>query len=66
MRRRGISIIGLTGISLGLIALLVWLRFSQVAIGDNAEQVQTELEPEPFIPSESISPDQAVAFPTDI
>ena len=64
MRRRGISIIGLTGISIGLVALLVWLRCSQVAIGDNADQIK--IEPEPFIPSEAILPDQAVAFPTDI
>ncbi len=64
MKRNGISIIGLTGISIGIIALIFWLRFSQIAIGDNAEQIQSE--PEPFIPSETILPDQAVAFPTDI
>ena len=62
MKRIGLSIVGLTGLSVGLLALVTWFYFSQGATGDDTDLIQ----PEPFVPSEAISPHQAVAFPTDI
>jgi len=62
MKPTGLSIVGLTGLSVGLLALVTWLYFSQGATGEDIGQSK----PAPFIPSEAISPHQAVAFPTDI
>ena len=64
MKQRGISLIGLTGLTIGILALVTWLHAIQPADGENDDPIRKE--PEPFTPSESISAHQAVAFPTDI
>lgn len=64
MNHLKISRIGITGLSVGILALIAWLYFIQGAAGDHTKEIQQE--PESFIPSETISPHQAVAFPTDI
>lgn len=62
MRTGKLSIVGIAGLGVGLISLLIWIS-SVVASEDAKSEIR---EPESFIPSETIKPEQDVAFPIDI